>query len=1296
MSVDPKKDQKLQDFAARLPDALASKDTSIKAVPNSYIQEKQKADIEAANRQRIKMRDEQQDVGFWGAFGVAGKTTTTYRLYESGLARLLEDSDEDPAFKASWNAEAYGQILHEYDLQSSEHTLKRLSSATNNEQLVRMAQEIKEQQRNERLLEGHGFQYFAANMLDPVENAAMAAAAIGATTLSGPVAGLSVAGARFARVAHASAVTGAGLGAMYAGAEAGVDYTLADYVVTTAVGGLLSYKTAPKAPSLIKPKEKAPVDTPAPQKEATTSPREETKVRESAPVPEKPTATPLDEVPTKEATVKERTKVGEGAPSITRAEMEAAFRKEVTPKAGQRLTRGLEKALKVEIADLKYKLQIAADAVPTKAKELIADYARKGMPARRAKQQADKAAKVETAESIEVLQERLAIAEKKLADSLEAKKAQGQLDTLDSQGRLPEEWESRIGVKKPHTEAEEVLQEAIGAAEAVSAKAKPDDVTPTALGAAGAAPEPTVQAQAAPTAPKAQAAPTDTSLEDQVNTVLSNQAGMKQVDPNMLKRGFRFFRELVSEYDKITGRIPAIEKFVSKVLDDPLRRNGLMYDNAASVLRQNTLLSNGEMRVWEDTLDDATRAITGEGKLKAYYSTKHLDTRTALEDAVYREMLQRNHAAMSGRAVTPPSDPTMAKLIDVLEETIHKSAERAKEQGLAGMENYTRTPGYVPRNWSYDKIDVINRENPILHTKGQFKGQPIKNGASLAIIELAAMKGMPDITKAEARAIAHAIVDRTTDKATNARTDAMGQLGKLETSHLIERLEANGVDQTLIDSIKLRLENVLQDKTGVKYVKDRIPLDMTVVWNPPNGGRPISMADLVDTDVSRLTENYQHAMAGRGALAHVGIGGDDAGIQTWLQKYYAELNAQNLPNSRKEEMFKQMEHTIGEYTGIRPDSAVLSPAMSVMKSLATAVMMGGMGVLQVGEASVIIARHGAMSSMRHMLQRAPGIGKLMQEIGSDPKLYQEFETVTNLRFTNDTRMRTWKRQTEIGLIQDSNVQRLAYLQQQLVPTLTGQRYVHRLQTEILLNINMHTLYKAATGDKEALKLVKQYGNLTDAHLERIKESAVVSEKGTLKELGLGKLSDGELNQVKDTLTRMQDSLLLASRPGYGTSYGHTAVGQLLGQFTNYVGLAHNITLRGTAQHEGSVGVAKILAYQYPVMLMVTYMNEARKGNVLDLGNDEDLKELAAKAFTMSSVLGMYGDVVNTVMGNNGRGIAATGILETPGNITSTLGNLAKGEFGAAGSDAVKTVRGATVLGVFPGSQLLEKGLKEDL
>ena len=179
---------------------------------------------------------------------------------------------------------------------------------------------------------------------------------------------------------------------------------------------------------------------------------------------------------------------------------------------------------------------------------------------------------------------------------------------------------------------------------------------------------------------------------------------------------------------------------------------------------------------------------------------------------------------------------------------------------------------------------------------------------------------------------------------------------------------------------------------------------------------------------------------------------------------------------------------------------------------------------------------------------------------------------------------------------------------------------------------------------------------------------------------------------------------MAAVNGYGYTYARSPV---TGRTPGLWFICRSADVRASSSYEvwhnncvltldmRALGIA-ILAYQYPMMLMVTYMNEVRKGNVLNLDNDEDMKKLLAQSLSYSSVIGMYGDAVALVAGSSTRsGVAAFGPTDALGTMTSALGDLAKGDVQQGAGGALKALNQASILGVVPGSQALVKALQED-
>lgn len=741
------------------------------------------------------------------------------------------------------------------------------------------------------------------------------------------------------------------------------------------------------------------------------------------------------------------------------------------------------------------------------------------------------------------------------------------------------------------------------------------------------------------------------------------------------------FRGIVSEYEKITMGIPAVRNLMGKLLDDPLMRDGFSGRNAASYLRIYRNQAQGYLQRWETSLDDYVRTLTGESKLKSLngFSSKHEARRLEVEEEIGEFLLERNAAAQVGDTIPRHHNPEIQKLIDIYEDANAFSIDLAKKSGLEGADRVTAHAGYFHRSYSYDKLRRIT------NAYGE--------DAAKSLLTASVAQGLR-VETAYAQHIANAIYTRTVNKGTSARHDFMGQLGKVETDNIIDTMRAEGVSEAAINHIRGRLEQSLDTATGTQYLRERLPLDMHVRV-PVSDGSSIGMTDLIDMDLSRLLENTLQGMTGRSALAKVGIGGTDSAIERFRQQYMDLLNKTGASTKSIQDANKQLDYVIGDFTGIRPDDAILSEAYTTGASLASASMLGSTGLLQVAEFGVIAQRYGMVATMQEILQRTPGIKQGLEAIGKDKDLANDFMEVVGLDLSRDMRIRSWKRQVEVGQTATAWHNKYAYMMQQATPTVTGQRMVHRAQANIVINLGLKRVLAATKGDAAALDELLQYMPELDraSLLGEVKAAARYNKQGRLTDFGWDQLSDQALEDLTNVVTRMADDALLHGRVGQGASFTRTAVGRILFQFMSYSSYAHNKLLRGTLHNKGAIGLASLLVHQYPIMFAMTYLNEIRRGEIPDLDNEADLMRVAARALSYSAVLGLS-DLALSVVGGGRGGVSAMDALGSGGALLQIPGEIVDGNALRALGLSAEAVSGVSFLGAVPGAQALINMTKE--
>lgn len=774
-------------------------------------------------------------------------------------------------------------------------------------------------------------------------------------------------------------------------------------------------------------------------------------------------------------------------------------------------------------------------------------------------------------------------------------------------------------------------------------------------------------------------------------TVPPTPVGPGAAIPARKQRWYQPITEFLSETDKLIGHSNEAAALLADMVDDPVRREGILRNsNAASVLRRNANWADGLLKSREDALSKAIGERTGMGYFTRTwdFSGKFGEARDVLNREVADELLRRNSEFSKYGAVSPARiDPVVTKLADEYEQLMTAGArDLAQAQGLKGFEDFTPQPGYFHRAWDEARMRRVQTTY----------GKPFLQD----LIGQAAQAGMR-MTAKEGKALATAIMSRMEARASGLRAEFMGSLGKTDTDGIREMLASSGASAAEQKSIMRKIEQNVTEAGKIKYSKSRLPLDMTVSAKAPDG-TVVQMADLIDTDLSRLAENYMQSLAGRAALSRVGIGGDDASIEAFRKKYRDTLDRPRKPLAQDQidERMLALDHLIGDFTGTRPEQALLSNLGQRAKSLAHSTMLSASGLWQVAENATIAYRYGAAQATGEFIKQFPGVATLLRKAGRDPDLYEEMQTVLGLDLARDVRVRPWLKQHEVNLsASSSTLDRVLFMGQQATPILNAMKFVHTHQARMNSNLAVNTLVRATFGDKRALKLVHNYGlrgqewtNVQDA----IRSNAKVTGKNA-NQMNWGAWDQNAVDSAMNAALRMMDDTVLYGRAGQGASFSRSAVGQLLGQFRSFVSLAQNKLLRGTVENEGVLGYASMLAYQYPLTMMMVSMNELRKGEDVDF-SEEGLLKLSGKAISYTAGLGYIGDVANVVGLTGGRGgmsAPVLGLANAGVSLAEGSKSILTGEVQEGLGDYMQAARTVLpIVGIFPGTAALQKTFQE--
>lgn len=738
-----------------------------------------------------------------------------------------------------------------------------------------------------------------------------------------------------------------------------------------------------------------------------------------------------------------------------------------------------------------------------------------------------------------------------------------------------------------------------------------------------------------------------------------------------------FVNRFFSEAD-LMGVNPEARAMLGRLIDDPVRREGFSTnDNAASFLRRYRNEFDGYIVQYDDAVAEVLKTRGVGWTDRALNSKKAVSGRDAINDEVSAELLRRNKEWSANGLVTVKQDldPAIKKLADISDDVHAKMGQQAKEAGVRGFEEFQPHPGYFHRSWNYSKMLDLDT---------------VKPGLAANVIAESVYRGLKTIERDDALVVAKAIVNRAKDRASGIRSEFMGALGVADTVFIRESLEAANISQVKLDSIMGKIEQKASDQGTVKYGKGRLSLDMDV--EVTMGGQVYRAADLIDRDLDRLMENYAGSISGRSALARAGMPGDSE-IEAFIREYTKSVAGMGV--RKTEELTGQLRGVFGDFTGNVPKEHQLGPIAQRAAGLTSATMLGFSGVYQLAEIATMAHRQGVAATMGELMRSAGGgMSKLLGMASKDPDLASEMNTVLGLDLARDVRMKPWKRQFDTFIsTSDTAFDRVLHSGKQATPILNGMKYIHGIQSRMNANLTLNKIARASAGDADAIAVLKAYGKDVDwdALLPRVNGYVSLNGKNATS-MNWGVWAKADVDTVMNTALRIMDDSILYGRVGQNAGFARSPVGQMLGQFRSFVSFAHNKLLRGTYENDGVLGVATLLAMQYPLTSLMMGVKSAINGK-LDL-SEKGMKKMALDGISYTAGLGFTADMWGIVSGNGRMSAPVFGLAQNTGDVFRGVKGLFGDDKRAAAGDIASGGAGLIpFVNVFPASKLLLESIK---
>lgn len=654
---------------------------------------------------------------------------------------------------------------------------------------------------------------------------------------------------------------------------------------------------------------------------------------------------------------------------------------------------------------------------------------------------------------------------------------------------------------------------------------------------------------------------------------------------------------LVSDGAAVGARKPSVTDF---------KRNlTLEMDSAASVV--------------EDAIVSHLKNTNGVGMLdRFFHRSKFINERKAVEDKLAKYLDSAYDAEAAGRAVpVPPED--IAPIVKAYKESgwATKWFDHMKNSGMIDeTAELTRSDWYFPRQYSYEKFRQGLRDG---NSTNQYR-----NLFRQALRDL-----YPEMDSDTVGRVAREMVAGIYEGRSPAAGAQWKQLiNGMTNDELVYAMRNAGVDSDTINSfMKQNVQGGNATKT-IKNLRSRNRFNMTKEYMVD--GKAMRLGDLMDTDVAKVMHGYTNRMSGRVGMRYAGI--EDMKL---LEDMINE-GKHTVANSDRWE--KHVNDTIDFLIGGSPNDADLPEYIRAASNLANATMLKNSALYQITDTALAMKEFGMARVLRSMKKQE--WFKQGAAVFKDKDMSGRLDNILRGSIQKEMRFRWLNTYADdnLDLTRSSNWFNITQNIGQAAKHVNGMSMVHRAQVNLSSGLVADELKAMLNGSVDSVKRLERWG--LDPDLAKRMQGAHRANPG--------KMLPPDLQiQLEVVGTRMMDYVVQQVRTGETSHFAQfNPVGKVIVGYTNFAVAATNKILRHELNDAGWIGLAHIMAYQFPLMLLVV---KAKEG--LD-GRPSDNKKLISDAVINMSAIGGISLIAPIFTGEKPRHS-----LASMAYITSTLGLL---------------------------------------
>lgn len=627
-------------------------------------------------------------------------------------------------------------------------------------------------------------------------------------------------------------------------------------------------------------------------------------------------------------------------------------------------------------------------------------------------------------------------------------------------------------------------------------------------------------------------------------------------------------------------------EYLARLLVSDATSVGARRPSVVDYKRNLTLEMDASAAIVEDAILSALKARNIGPLSRFFHRSNFRAARADLESRLGHYLDSAYDAQLNGRAVPVP-EADIAPLVEAYKRSgwAGRWHDHMSAAGLLDDADVLKSDYYFPRQYSYDKL-----------RQGLLEGRTLDNYRDLF------RQALRDIYHNIKPEVVQQVAKEMVDGIYNGRAYGRGPMWRqlingMSEDELLEAMRNAGVSDSAINSFaaaNLRSSGATNPARNLRH-RNRFNMRKEYMVD----GQVMRMQDLMDTNVPKVMHGYTNRMSGRVGMAYAGVYD--------LKTLETMINSGKHSVANPEKWERVVDDTIDFILGWMPADANLPDMLRAAGNIANATMLKNPGLYQITDTALSLKTFGMTRVARSMAEQ-PWFKEGAVVFGSKD-MSERLDSILRGGIQRDMRFRWFNTYADDNLDLTRQAPWFNVIQNvgQAARHVNGMSMVHRLQVNLNSGIVADELKQMFKGDSEAFKRLEKFGLDRD-----VADRAIAAEKANP-----GAVFDPELQmQIEVVGVRMMDYLVQQIRTGETSHFAQfNPVGKLIVGFQSFAVATTNKILRRELNDAGWIGLAHIMAYQFPLMLLATKAKHSMDGK------DVDTRRLVTEAVMGMSAIG---------------------------------------------------------------------------